>query len=110
MALQPQLSRLFRLIDCTRLWSGLLLLAAASCGGDKSSTSPTPATPTPTPTPVATTFTLSGTVTDSTTATALSGAAISIADGVNAGKSTTTGSSGTYSLAGLQQSGFTVNV
>src|SRR5437762_1124451 len=81
------------------------LVSFGACGGSGTST---PTTPTPTPTP--TTFSLSGQVTESGTSTAIGGAKVSIADGPNAGRSTTTDSSGNYSLTGLQQSGFTVNV
>jgi hypothetical protein len=81
----------------------LFVALASACGGSNSTTSPTP-------TPTATTFSLSGTVTDSTTASGISGVTVTVADGVNAGKSTTTSSSGSYSFTGLLQSGFTVNV
>jgi hypothetical protein len=58
------------------------------------------------------TFTLSGRVTETspTASTGIAGATVVFADGVNAGKSATTDGSGNYSLAGLQQGGFTVNV
>jgi hypothetical protein len=67
-----------------------------------STPSTTPATPTA--------FSLSGQVTDSAIAAGISGARVFIADGPNAGRSTTTDASGNYSLAQLLQSGFTVNV
>ena len=83
-----------------RLCMFMLLLAAMACGrGNSTATSPTP-----------TTWSLTGQVTDSTTSTPIPGATLSIVDGPNAGKSTTTDSAGNYSLTGLQQSGFTVNV
>ena len=91
----------------TRGCVALLVLLASACGGNSTTTSPTP---TPTPTTTATTFSLSGTVTDSTTASGVSGATVTIADGPNAGKSATTTSSGSYTFTGLLQSGFTVNV
>lgn len=76
----------------------MLLLVA--CGrGNSTTTSPTP-----------TAWSLTGQVTDSTTSTPIPGATVSIVDGPNAGKSTTTDTSGSYSFTGLQQSGFTVNV
>ena len=77
----------------------LLGILASACGSGTSTTGPTP---------TATTFTLTGTVTDSATGSAISGATVSIVDGVNAGKSATTSSSGSYSVTELQQSGFTV--
>jgi large repetitive protein len=60
--------------------------------------------------PTPTTFSLSGTVTDSATASGIAGVTITIADGPNARRSATTDRTGNYSLTGLQQSGFTVNV
>jgi hypothetical protein len=94
-----------------RAFAFLLLLTVGACGGGNSTTtSPSPtATPTPTPT---TTFSLSGQVTDSMTGIGISGATVSIAPSFSpdAGKSTTTGNSGNYSLTGLQPSGFTVIV
>lgn len=79
-------------------------LIAASCGS-ATSTAPTATTPTPTPS----TYTLSGQVT-STTGAAIAGAAIRIADGANAGRSTSSDGNGTYTLTGLTVSGFTVNI
>jgi hypothetical protein len=81
---------------------------AIACSGGNSTTTSAPS-PTVTPIPTATTVTLSGQVADSTTATPISGATMSIADGSNAGKSATADSSGNYSFTGLQPSGFTVN-
>lgn len=85
----------------------LALLGAVTCGGGGgAATNPTtPSTPTP---PPVTTFTLSGQVTDSLTTIPIAGATVSVLDGTNAGKSTTTNSSGNYTLSGLQQSGFTI--
>jgi hypothetical protein len=81
----------------------LLVVLASACGGNKSTpTSPSGSTPT--------TFSLSGQVTDSTTSAGIPGATVSIADSTNAGKSATTDASGNYSVAALQQAGFTVNV
>jgi hypothetical protein len=78
----------------------------AACSGDKGQS---PTTPSSTPTPVKT-FTLSGQVTDSLTGAGIAGALVAVADGVNAGKSTSTGQNGDYTLTNLQQAGFTVNV
>ncbi len=83
----------------------LISVFAVGCGS--SSTAPTSSPPVVTP-PVAQTFTLSGTVT-STTGNPVNGATVRVVDGTNAGKSTTTGSSGAYSLAGLAVAGQTVN-
>jgi hypothetical protein len=55
-------------------------------------------------------FSLDGQVTDSVTGAPISGAAVSIVDGPNAGKSTRTEALGTYSFIQLEQSGFTVQV
>lgn len=70
---------------------------AAACGGGSSPTSPTPPVNNP-PAPVATS--LSGTVTSSTGG-GVPGAVVTITDGVNAGKSATTGTTGTYRIDGL---------
>jgi hypothetical protein len=80
----------------------VLLLVSAACRGKDPATAPSP--------PPNATFSLSGTVTNLATSTRVSGATASIADGPNAGKSTTTDASGNYSFTGLQQSAFTVNV
>jgi hypothetical protein len=85
----------------------VLLLTLVACGGGSNNS---PTTPSTTPTETTKTFTLSGQVTDSLTGSGISGATVTVADGVNAGKSARTSSSGAYSLANLQQSGFTVNV
>jgi hypothetical protein len=55
---------------------------------------------------------MTGRVTESapTTTTPIGGATVTIADGANAGKSTTTDSGGNFSLASLTAGGFTVNV
>jgi CarboxypepD_reg-like domain len=87
----------------------VVLLAATACSDNRTTTSPSP-TQTPT-----TTFSLTGAVTGGnvftgTTPTAILGATVSVIDGPNAGKSTTTDASGKYTFTGLQQSGFTVNV
>lgn len=85
-----------------RAYAALAVLMALSACGGGSSTAPS-STPTPTPT----TFTLSGTVSDSSTGAGVSGASVTIQDGPNANRSATTDGSGHYSIAGLQQSGFT---
>jgi hypothetical protein len=85
--------------------AAVAILSTIGCGGD-SPTAPTPPPPTP-PAPV--TFTLTGTVT-STSGTPINGATVRIVDGVNAGRSTTTAGGGTYSLANLTASGFSVSV
>jgi Carboxypeptidase regulatory-like domain len=78
------------------------LLAVIACGGSSSTPSPT--------TPTATTYTLSGTVTNATTAAPIAGATVTIGDGPNAGRSATTDGAGSFSITGLQSSGFTVTV
>lgn len=72
-----------------------------ACGGGSSPTSPTPpATTTP---PPATTASLSGSV-SSSTGGPVTGATVTIADGSNAGRSTTTSSTGTYRFDNLTPS------
>src|SRR6476659_973923 len=85
---------------CFVLLSALAWTAA--CSVDKG----TATTPSPSPT---TTFLLSGRVSSSENSAPITGATLSIVDGPNAGKSTTTDASGNYSFTALQQSGFTVN-
>ncbi|HTK28152.1 MAG TPA: carboxypeptidase regulatory-like domain-containing protein [Vicinamibacterales bacterium] len=54
------------------------------------------------------TFTLSGTVTDTSGNAGLGGVSVQIADGSNAGRSTSTSSNGGYSLSGLTSGSFNV--
>lgn len=96
------------------LYAVVFVVAAAACSGSKeTATSPSP---TPPPTGSTLTFSLSGTVTGGNmytggaAPTALAGATVSIVDGPNAGKSTTTDASGKYAFTTLQQAGFTVKV
>jgi hypothetical protein len=87
-----------------RAFSALALavvVATVACGSH-SPTSPSSLTPT--------TSSLGGQISDRTTGAGIPGAAVSIVDGPNAGKSTTTDSLGYYSLTGLQQAGFTITV
>jgi hypothetical protein len=84
---------------------GLVLLLALvavgiSCGGS----TPSPLSST------SSTFILSGQVTDSVTGGSVIGASVSVADGLNAGRSATVDALGNYSIPALQQSGFTVTV
>lgn len=83
----------------TRTFTILLFAAVltTACGGGSSPTSPTPPANN-TPAPVATS--LSGTVTSSTGG-GVPGAVVTITDGVNAGRSATTGTTGTYRIDGL---------
>jgi len=83
-----------------------LLVMSIACSGSKNNSTPT--TPTPNPTPTPTTFTLSGTVTDTSSAP-INGARVVVADGINAGRSTTASSTGAFTFTGLQASGMTVN-
>jgi hypothetical protein len=88
-----------------RLIALVSLAALASACGSNSPTAPTSPPVTP---PAAATFSLTGTVT-STAGGAISGATVRIVDGTNAGKSTTTASSGVYSFTGLAVAGQTVS-
>ena len=56
----------------------------------------------------AATFAISGLVSDDIGSRAVTGGTVEVVDGVNAGKSATTGSNGTYSIAGLAAGSFTV--
>jgi len=74
--------------------------AACNGGGGSTPTSPTPPTTTP---PVATTASLSGTI-SSSTGGGVAGATVTITDGANGGRSTTTSTTGTYRFDGLTPS------
>jgi hypothetical protein len=79
-----------------------LLVALASmwaCRGSRGTATSPSSTPTPPPTAnPTTTFSLNGKVRNLFTAAPISGATVSIVDGPNAGKATTTDMSGTYSF------------
>lgn len=85
-----------------------LLVACGGGGGGNPAKPSAPSSPAPTPSP--TTFTLNGKVTETapTASTPIAGARVSIGDGPNAGRSTTTDASGNYTFASLERSGFTV--
>jgi hypothetical protein len=80
-------------------------VSVTSCGGDNGGGSSSPSSPTPT-----TTFTLNGRVTETgaTETTAIVNANVSIGDGPNIGRSTTSDTSGNYTLPNLQRSAFAV--
>lgn len=83
-----------------------------ACGSSASPAAPTPTvvtTTTPAPT-VSPTWSLTGSVTETspTTSVTISGATVTVIDGPDAGKSTTTSASGAFSLTGLKQAGFSV--
>ncbi len=83
-----------------RTGAGLALLAALAthaCGGSDA-TSPTAPTGITTPPP---TFTLSGSITYAASAAPLPGAQVEVTDGPNAGRATTTGDDGRYTLSSL---------
>ncbi len=64
---------------------------------------PPPATPPPEPT-----FTLAGVVSDESTGRAIRGASVSVVDGANAGRESSTDGNGYYSIPDLSRGGFTV--
>jgi carboxypeptidase family protein len=80
-------------------------ISIGACGGSDSTGSSTPSSPTPT----ASTFSLTGRVNETAQASPIAAAKVSIGDGPNAGRSTTSDASGNYTLTGLQRSGFTVS-
>ncbi len=88
-----------------------LAVSVAGCGGGSSSpTSPSPSNSTPNaPAPTAQLYTLTGTI-SSAAGSGIAGATVSVADGPNAGKTSSADGSGRYSLSGLAFAGFTVNV
>jgi len=83
-----------------------ITVCTVSCGGNSGGGSSAPSSPTPTNTP----FTLNGRVTEAGAAqtTAIVNARVSIGDGPNIGRSTTSDPSGNYTLPNLQRSAFAV--
>ncbi len=69
--------------------------------------SSSPTSPTPSPTPTASTWALTGTV-SSSVGGGIAAATVSILDGPDAGKQTTTDGGGRFSFTGLMQAGFTL--
>ena len=84
----------------------ILGLVMAACGGSGGSAAPTAPT---TPVQPTVNYVVSGTVT-AADASGLAGALVSVADGPNAGRSTTTDGSGAYSLSLPSGGGFTVTI
>jgi hypothetical protein len=87
-----------------RLCLSALLVAAIACGSKGATTSSSPMAPT------LATFSVSGRVITSFTLIPISGATVSIRDGRDAGKYTTTDASGNFTFTELQESRFIVNV
>jgi len=81
--------------------ASIVFLAVLIAGCNKSPTGPSQLTPGA--------LTLSGRVITATNGP-ISNAIVTIADGLDAGKSVTTGPTGLYTITGLQQSTFTINV
>lgn len=85
--------------------AAICALLLAACGGGS------PARPTPPGPPSAPTFfSLSGTVNADAPTRPIAGARIEISDGLDAGRSATTGADGRYLLAGLRPGGFSIRV
>lgn len=80
---------------------GILFIVNA-CGSSNTTTNPAG--------PSATQWTLSGSVKDTATNAALANATVTVLDGPNANRSTTTGTDGQFRLASLLPSGFTISV
>ena len=87
-----------------RLLVGVLAITLSACGGDNA---PPGAPPPVTQPPSASLITLAGSV-SSQTGAKLAGAAVTIADGVNKGRGTTTDVAGNYSIPSVTPSGGTV--
>jgi hypothetical protein len=92
-----------------RLWWTACLISAIACGDGTTSASPTPGPSSPTA-PSVSTYTLSGKVVTSRTSLPIPDATVSIVNGPDAEKSTTTDASGNFSFTGLQQPSVIVNV
>jgi hypothetical protein len=88
--------------------AGTATIAAGSCGGGGSSgTSPSPVATTTT---AQQTWTLQGYVTDTSTGRPVVGATVTVLDGPNSGRTTTTDGNGYFVLPNLTQSGFTIRI
>jgi Carboxypeptidase regulatory-like domain len=95
--------------DAIDTLSIVLTNSAAACCRNPMGLDTIVLTSTPSSPPITSpTFSLSGQVIDHATGAGISDATVFIADGPNAGRSTRTDASGTYSFTKLQQSGFTV--
>ncbi len=81
----------------------MLLFAVAGCSGGGAPGSPTGSSAAPT-------FQLAGRIVDGGSLTAVASATLSAVDGTNAGKTTSTGPDGRYSLVNLVSGGFTLRV
>ncbi len=91
------------------IWT-LLIVAAVTASCSKSTTAPTAPTPTPAPpttTTIPATFTLTGRVTNAATGAGVSSVSVA-ASGLNAGRTTTTASDGSYTLTTLTAGTFNV--
>lgn len=94
----------------------LAFLAAACSDSNSTSTSttaPSPTPPAPAPAgvpPIVNAYALSGHVTSEATGSSISGASVSVVDGPNAGRTTTTDSNGNYTMPNLMSSSFTLSV
>ena len=82
---------------CVRRLAPAVLVLVAGCAGGGAPTSPTVPT-----------FQLTGSVRDASAGILLSGITVSIADGVNAGKSSVTGADGHYAITGLLSDSLTL--
>jgi len=87
--------------------------AACSDSNSMSTTAPSQTPPAPAPTgvpPVANAYALSGHVTSEATGANVAAATVSVVDGANAGRTTTTDSNGNYTMLNLAASSFTLSV
>lgn len=87
----------------------LFAVLTIACGDSPTTPSQAPPVTAPPP-PAPTLYTVTGTVTSLATTAGIQGATVRIADGPNAGLSSTTTSDGRYTLSGLTFAGFSVGV
>ena len=92
----------------TRSFLACLALSLVACDGQ--SAPPAPSVNPPTPPSVILLYTVMGTVSNASTGAPIANATVRVADGPNAGLTTTTDTSGAYRLIGLTFAGFSVSV
>ena len=91
----------------------IVAVAAARCAGSSPTSNPSPSpaptpSPAPAPTPATPTYTIAGAISDATTGRAIGGGSVSVVDGTNANKGSSTDGNGYYSIPALAGGSFTL--